>query len=204
MAACLAVAGCSEPIRQFTPSTSPSPSVAPTDLASLFLTSDEVKAATGLTAVGDPVTEGQPDKRGGDLPFPCAQMAAGPRDTTVIGTGYLGYRSIKSASTDESPRYIQTIALYPSEGDAKGVIDRLAIKLDECRAAPDRGDAVTSMKSSATRVQWAYKASTPGLCGFDVGRAANVVVAAEICHTGDDLNNASKVVEGISAKIRVA
>lgn len=205
VAACLVLTGCSDPIRQVTPSTTSTPAVVPTELASLFLTGEEARAATGLASQGEPSTEGEPAKRGGDRPYPCAQMVAGPRDAAVIGAGYVGYRSIRSSASGGQPWYAQTIALYPQETDAKSMFERLGVKLDECRAAPDTGGIVAAMKSTATQDQWTYTiAGSSELCGVEVRRVDNVVIGVEVCRTGRDVESAAKIAELISAKIRAA
>ena len=205
IAAGLTVAGCSSSIPQ-SPQTSfePTPAIAATQLADLFLNGDEVRSATGVDANGDPIVEGMPQTRGGDRTYPCAPMVAGPRDAAVIGGGYLAYRTVESSNAIK-PRITQTIALYPQDAIAIDVFKRITTKLNECRATPDTGGIIGPMEASATQVQWSYSmAGGSGVCGIDIRRVDNVILGTEVCGTGQDAVGASNVADRIVSKIRAS
>lgn len=201
----LTISGCSDAVPK-DPGTSfeSTPAIAATELSGFFLSSEEIRSATGLDASGEPMIEGTPQKRGGDRAYPCAQMVAGPRDAAVIGGPYLGYRTVES-STEIQPRVTQTIALYPQAPTADDIFDQLTAKLYECRATPEAKSIVGSIESTATQLHWSFTmAGGSGLCGVDVRRVENVVLGAEVCGTGHDVAGASNVAERIVSKIRAA
>jgi len=201
----VALTGCSNPsLPTAPPSSSSTPPIPPTELASLFLTPEEIRAVTGIAIHGDPVIEGQPENRGGQLSYPCVQMIAGPSDKAVVGEGYLGYRktSILGLSTD--PRVSQTMILYPKTEDAKTVLDRLNTKLNECRKTPGTEANIGSIDSTPTQLQWTNGLGTgsrPDTCGVVVRRAENVIIGVESCRAGNNLQNSSKLVDRIYRKI---